>query len=284
LGQDGRIRELPIFCSAHSHESRKIVYDSLKFLWEKGFGKGYLTIPHALVYDEEYSAIFYRGVDGYNLYYYIRENNRSEIENIVPKAALWFSKLHQINTDHNFNPKNSRIETVLPGVKHLFGRIGHDYPHFASMIEKIYRALMEKERKFFDNPEKLYLIHGDAHPENIIRMSQRKIAVIDFTDLCLGDFARDVGSFLQQLEYMIKRKIGDDEYASRIKNLFLVEYLKNRQIDKSAEIGERIDIYYNWTAMRTATHFLIKHEPEAERAENLIRQVYKNIFGGEAEV
>jgi hypothetical protein len=48
-------------------------------------------------------------------------------------------------------------------------------------------------------------------------MSDKKIAVIDFTDICLSDFARDLGTFIQQLEFMANRKIGDHEYTEKIK-------------------------------------------------------------------
>ena len=54
---DKKQKELPIFCSAHSDEPRKNVYDSLKFLWEHGFGNSYLTIPHPLFYSDEFKEI-----------------------------------------------------------------------------------------------------------------------------------------------------------------------------------------------------------------------------------
>ena len=50
LTADGRLKKLPIFCSAHSEEPRKNVFDALKFLWDNGFGKGYLSAPHPLFY------------------------------------------------------------------------------------------------------------------------------------------------------------------------------------------------------------------------------------------
>jgi len=63
-----------------------------------------------------------------------------------------------------------------------------------------------------------------ALPENIIKMSKKKIAVIDFTDICLADFARDIGSFMQQLEFMILRKVEKEGYAVKIKEMFKKEY------------------------------------------------------------
>ena len=134
--KNGKTKKLPIICSAHSDEPRKNVYDALKFLWGSGFDKGYLTIPHPLFYSDYFRGTFYRGVEGKNLYYYIRNKNYSEIESIVTKAAKWFAKLHNLSTKNarNFNVINSRIETVLPGIPHILWRVKEDYPQY----EKIY--------------------------------------------------------------------------------------------------------------------------------------------------
>ena len=214
LTQDGKNKILPIYCSAHSDEPRKNVYDSLRYLWQKSFGKGYLSIPHPLFYSEEFSAIFYRGVKGRNLYQYIREKKFDDIENIVSKAAAWFAKLHNLDASdaQNFNPQNSKIKTVIPGVFHILERIKKDYPDHFEIFKKMYDVFIQNEENFLSSTSTRWLVHGDAHPENIIKMSVRKIGVIDFTDLCLADFSRDIGAFLQQLDYMCGRKIADPDY------------------------------------------------------------------------
>ena len=104
-------------------------------------------------------------------------------------------------------------------------------------------------------------------------MSEKKIAVIDFTDLCLADCARDLGAFSQQLEFMMARKIGDKDYIGFILDLFLKRYLAQAKMELIPELRERIDTYYYWTALRTATHFLMKNEPEPERAHGLLVQI-----------
>ena len=125
LTKDNKTKELPIFCSAHSDEPRENVFDGLKFLWKRGFGNSYLTIPHPLFYSKEFSATFYRGARGRNLYRFIREKNYAEIEKIATKAAEWFAKLHNtsIKNARNFNPENSRIKTVIPGLKHILKKM-----------------------------------------------------------------------------------------------------------------------------------------------------------------
>ncbi|OGF25447.1 hypothetical protein A2331_05315 [Candidatus Falkowbacteria bacterium RIFOXYB2_FULL_34_18] len=280
ITNDGKIKQLPIFCSAHSDEPRKNVYDSLKFLWESGFGGGYLTIPHPLFYSDYFSGTFYRGVEGNNLYYYIREGDREAVEVMTQKAAAWFAKLHKtpISSARNFNKENSRIETVFPGVKHILHRIKRDHSEYFNAYEKIYNRLIGKENNFLNSTDKRWLVHGDAHPENIIKVGKTKIAVIDFTDLCLSDFTRDLGAFLQQLEYMSNRKIGDTEFTEKIKKIFLDKYFKLvPDIKMDDAVKERINNYYYWTMMRTITYFLIKDIEEPERAKPLIEKIFNDF-------
>lgn len=275
----GNEEVLPIFCSAHSEEPRENVYTVLKFLWSHGFGKGNLSIPHALFYSEYFNGTFYRGAEGENLYRYISVSDFKTIEDIVPKAAAWFAKLHNLSTDKalNFNEMNSRVRTVIPGSEHILKRVADDYPQHAEFFAKLYKKFILIEETFLDSTEKRWLVHGDAHPENVIHMNEKKIAVIDFTDLCLTDFARDLGTFIQQLEYMCNRKIGDQDYSEKLKKMFLDSYFKNSKEKYSDDLQKRIDNYYYWTAVRTAIHFLVKFDPEPERAELLITKIKKDF-------
>lgn len=279
INQKNKKVTLSIYCSAHSTEPRQSVHEVLEFLWQHDFANGRLSIPHPLFYSKEFNATFYRGVKGHNLYHYIKENNFQEIENLIPKTAAWFAKLHQLNSSSakNFNPENSRIATVVPGLTHIMSDIQRCYPEYSNFYQKAYQKFIEQEETFLKSVKKHWLVHGDAHPENIIKMSKRTLAVIDFTDFCLSDFARDLGTFLQQLEYMSNRKINDPIYTENIKHLFLSSYLKYSKIKLTPELQARIDTYYNWTAMRTANYFLMKHDPQPERAKPLIEQVSKNL-------
>lgn len=275
----GKNKNLGIFCTAHSSEPRKNVYKALKYLWDNSFASGYLTIPHPLFYSEYFNGTFYRGVNGENLYHYIRNKDFKEIESIVSKAAAWFAKLHRmpIKKEIDINKKNSRLRTVFPGQEHILDDINNNYPQYSDFYKKAYGIFIAAEEKFLNSTENRWVIHGDAHPENVIKMGSKKIAVIDYTDIGLSDFARDLGCFTQQIDYMVGRKIGDSEYAAKIKKLFLDNYVKSAKIKLDDSLLARIDNYYNWTAIRTATYFLIKYDAEPERAKPLIEQVKKNL-------
>lgn len=279
IDKEGKKKMIPIFCSAHSHEPRKNVYDALVFLWDSGLNDEYMSTPKPLFYSDKFKAIFYEGPVGLNLYRYIRKNMRKEIDEMIPKIAEWFAKLHSLDTTNakNFNPGNSRIETVVPGFKHVLRGIKRRLPKYYEDCKKIYEIFIKREEEFLASTDKIYLVHGDAHPENMIRMEDGKLAVIDFSDLCLSDFARDLGCFLQQLEYMSIRKIGDQEYVDSLKKSFLDNYFKNVKIKLTPELEKRINMYYDYTAIRTATFLAARDEMERERVIPLIEAVKNNL-------
>ncbi len=279
ITKDKKEKKLPIYCTAHSEEPRKNVFKALKYLWDNSFSKGYLSIPRPLFYSNYFKGTFYRGVKGGNLYQYIREKKYKEIESIVIKAAGWFAKLHSLPTENaiNFNKENSRIETVIPGIAHILNDIRREYPKYLDAYTNIYSIINNKEKEFLASTDRRWFVHGDAHPENIIKMSPKKIGVIDFTDLCLSDFTRDIGAFLQQLEFMCNRKIKNKRYIKKINKIFLKNYFNNAKIKLDSSIQGRIENYYYWTAMRTATYFLIKDNPKPERGYPVINEVCRKL-------
>jgi aminoglycoside phosphotransferase len=279
INKKREIENILIYCSAHSSEPRKTVYDVLKFLWLKNFPDSYFTLPQPLYYSNSFRAVFYQGVDGENLYHFLKIKDEVEIKKIVILTGALFAKLHtcDIKNAKNFNRINSRIKTVFPGMKNALEKIKQLYPQYYDGYLKIYKKLVKAENSFLNKTEQRWLVHGDAHPENIIRTNSDQIALIDFADTCLSDFARDLGSFLQQLEFMGHKKIDDDNFIDNLKDLFLASYQENAKINIDAGLRRRIDIYYNFTALRTANYFLIKHDPEPERAKGLIEHISNNL-------
>lgn len=270
-----------IFCSAHTHEQRKNVYDALNFLWNKGFARGHLTIPRPLFYSQRFKGVFYRGLKGKNLYQYMRENKFTEALHITLLAARWFAKLHRVATTdaHNFNKKNSRIETIVPGARHWLESIRTRHSEYFLATKKIYEHLNKKEKDFLRSTPQRWLIHGDAHPENVIQISAHKIGVIDFTDMCLADRARDVGSFMQQIHYMLVRHVPakQQHIIRELQDAFLNEYLRAAGLEMTPALQKRIINYYRWTALRTAIFFLTKEHPEPSRAGEILTELEQEM-------
>ncbi len=277
--QNGAELTWQIYCSAHSSEPRENVHEALKFLWGQSFSQNDLTVPRPLFYSPAFRAVFYQGVEGKLMYAAMKERNYSEIEIALTKTAAWFAKLHALPTAEakNFNPQNSRIATVVPGKDHILEKISALYPEHLKAYEKFYHLFVLREESFLGSSERHWYAHGDAHPENIIILPNHKLAMIDFADFCLSDFARDLGTFLQQLEYMANRRIGEHGYTEKIKKLFLSSYLDFAKIKLDESLEARIANYYNWTAIRTANYFLFKHDPQPESARPLIELVCRNL-------
>lgn len=269
---DGATKQ--IFVTAHDHEPREVALKSLEYLHAHGFGQGDYLVPEPLFYEKKYNATFYVGLDGNNLYHYIRKQDRSEVCRLIAKTANWFAQLHSLDIESGllFRENNAKISIVSPGVEAVLSTVNSNYPEFIHDYDKFYRFFIETEDKNFQTI-KMSMIHGDAHPENVIRLDADRIGVIDFVDMSVGDRARDLGTFLQQLDYMTGRKIGDSAFSQEVKDLFLTTYLKSAKIELTEELKARISLYYNWTAIRTATYFLMKHNPEPDRASPLIDQV-----------
>ncbi len=276
----GEEKRISIVAVGHSNESRENVFRALKYLWSHGLAVSGVDLPRPLLYDSHFNCTFYRAISGENLLYYIKKKDLVEVEKIVISAARLFARLHAlpVSAEANFNPSNGRIETVVPGVPHILQEIANRYGQkYQTRLEKVYSRLIAQEEEFFRAGLRLSLIHGDAHPENIIKTATSRIGLVDFTDFCLGDPARDLGTFMQQLEYKVVNKLGDISYAARAKELFLEEYLLAAGIKLTPAFQERIGLYYNWTMIRTAVYWFLKFDHDERRAEMLLSQAEKNL-------
>jgi len=277
---DRKPKKVMIVCSAHSEESRDNVFKALKYLWSHNFNQGHIDIPRPLFYSEHFRGTFYRGLKGENLLHYIKRDKYEEVEEMLPLAANLFARLHKLpaGTAANFNPINSRIRTVVPGVSNILREISLRYQgKFDDDFIKIYDYLIAQEDNFFKENLNLNLIHGDAHTENIIKTGEGRVGLIDFTDFCLGDFARDLGTFLQQMEYKIISKKEDLARAEKFKQIFLEAYYKAAGIRHSAQLEKRIRFYYDWTAIRTAVFLFLKHDSDPKRGEMLLERVKSDL-------
>lgn len=281
LKSDGQEEIVPVVCSAHSSEPRENVFTALKYLWAQGFPAGEIDIPEPLFYSEEFRGTFYRALAGESLLYYIKKHDLDVVAEMVVSSARLLARLHSLpaTTAANFNPDNSRIRTVMPGVGLILSEMNQRYAgRYDDDLRELYDGFMASEEQYFRQPsELLSLIHGDAHPENVIRTAPGRIGLIDFTDICLGDFTRDLGSFLQQLEYKVVNKLKDPGYAAELKDLFLQEYWQASARRWSPAIQERIDLYYNWTAVRSATYWFLKFEPDEQRAAELLAKIKSGV-------
>jgi thiamine kinase-like enzyme len=282
LNTAGEKNKLEIVCSAHSDEPREVVFKVLKYLEKTDLSDDGIALPRPLFFSSEYNGTFYRGVEGKHLLQIIKEGKKIKTKKIVMLAARLFARLHNLKLPKDlniFSDANYSLRTVVPGrdtiVRKIGNRFGDTYVHD---ISKLYDYFIAEEKKFFNSTSKRWLIHGDAHPENIISAGKDKIGLIDFTDFCPADFARDLGTFMQQLEYQIMCYFNDQVLASAMKQLFLRSYLEHSGLDLNKSLQARIDLYYNWTAIRTAVFWLLKYDCEPDKAATNIDRVKNNLI------
>ncbi|PKM88029.1 hypothetical protein CVU83_02240 [Candidatus Falkowbacteria bacterium HGW-Falkowbacteria-2] len=281
LKTDATEEKIQIICSAHSEEPRIQAYQVLKFLWDSGLGGEGIILPQPLFYSEYYKGFFYRAIEGDNLLHYIKEGNREAVALNTERGAQILARLHALPLPADtsiFSDNNRRLVTVVPGsevvIREIRARFNGEY---ADDLAVFYQRFIAQEENFLSLSNERWLIHGDAHPENFIAVGEDKIGMIDFTDFCPSDFARDLGAFMQQIEYKILHYLQDQEFATKMKRLFLDSYLKEsgRALDEALQ--SRIDLYYNFTSIRTAGFYLMKFNSEKERAEILIKKVKENF-------
>jgi aminoglycoside phosphotransferase len=279
LKKSGEEELVPVVCSAHSNEPRENVFNCLKYLWAEDFPNEHIDIPKPLFYSKHFNATFYRAVEGENLLYYIKKEDRETVEKMIVYSAQLFAHLHSLpaKPEANFNPINARIRTVVPGIEVIFREMSARYNNrHNEYLIKVYDYFMAEEEKFFNSGEPLSLIHGDAHQENIIHTSSNKIGLIDYTDFCLGDFARDLGTFIQQLEHKAVPKFGQ-EYSDKLCVLFLDTYMEisGRKLDD--DLRRRIKLYHHWTSVRTAIYWFLKFGRDEKRAEELLNKIKADL-------
>lgn len=276
-------KTISIFATSHSKESRKIVHQSLEFLWKNNFNDPKTTIPKTLYYSESFNTCFYEGINGPTLYQLIRDHNIPAIKKLLPTTALWFSKLHALkHRTKKHQLKKSTIPNVIPGIDHILNTIKNSHPNLLADYKLLFNHFTKTESNHLKQLNSLNVVHGDAHPENIIKINEDSMGVIDFTDLCLTDFARDLGTFTQQLEYMTNRKINNKAFSLEFSKIFLDHYMLYAKINLDSNLASRIENYYNWTTIRTATFFLTQGKlmtlPEyKEKALKLIKETKEKI-------
>lgn len=252
-------RKIGVIMTAHSYEKRLPGWRALKFLSQHGFSQGPWQAPKPLYYSKKLKAMFYREALGWNLRKLIRKKSKY-IEQVIQESARWLAQLHILPSvsEMNFNKINSSIGAMTPGRRRGIAIIKKHALEFAPEVEAIWNKLTAQEKQNFKKLGRHYLIHGDFHPENIIfnKKYPKKITIIDFTDICLGDFTRDLGNFIEQLNFMGARDKIKHQQLEKWEKQFLAAYFKACHLKLTANLKNRIFLYRALAAFRTTIYYL----------------------------
>lgn len=246
-------RRYKIYCVSFSHHERRKMFQVLQLAYAHGFDKGDVIVPRPLWYIDELMAAFYVGVPGENLLEHIK-NGYSSL-NTIRKISQGLSNFHGIAppksfklTRHNFSPKYLDPTNII-------NRPYNRNTRLATEVVVQYKKLKIAYKKII-NKNEYYLSHGDFHPENVIvnKFNNRQIALIDFSEVGLAPVYFDIGSFLQQLQFMTLNYLTPEQYQ-QIEYIFCSTYFNKKKLP--LEIKNKLNLYKSWTALKSTVYFMI---------------------------
>ncbi len=269
----GRKKDTEIFVSAHSDGSRLGAYEKTKFLYENGFAKGKFRVTQPLFFLKEQKAFFYISSPGRSLFYFFTKNPKANIKPAMKLAVGWIKKLHKFDTSlDNFKWPYFKISTMVPMPKRFIPDFYASSQERGQLVEELVEE-MKKQAKYYNKKNKPKLIYGDCHPENVIIKSLKTndLEMIDFTDLALGDPMMDIGTFIQQFDFMGHNFLNRKK-INNYKKFFIETYFNKGLNDIDIEYINRINLYQAWTALRT-TLFLFYMKGVENPIDDLLEDV-----------
>ncbi len=259
----GKEKHLVVFSSAHSDYSRKGSFKKTSFLYEHGFNQGKYRVTRPLFYLNDQRAFFYQASIGKNFFSFLREDEEANFESVFTLVAGWIKQLHSFDIEKNkVDWEDFRISDMNPAPKKFI----KDFLEEDKILGRIIDALVEKMvgmEEVNAKKNKKTMIYGDNHPENVIieSLSAEHLEMIDFTDLALGDPMADIGTFLQQFDFM-SHTFMPRERINKYKLYFLEAYFGKKMEDIEVDYINRINLYQSWTALRTTVFVFYMHDED----------------------
>lgn len=254
LTTDQQTKQIEIFASAHSDSSRKGAYAKNKFIYDNGFSEGKYRATKPLFYLEEQYAYFYVSSVGRRLFSFFTENPQADLSNVFSLIAGWIKKLHSFDYQQdNFAWPQFSIAKMIPEPARFISDFKEHNLAQGELAEQLYKIMLNLEKEYSATINKA-LVYGDNHPENTIVASLETdyLEMIDFTDLTLADPMMDLGTFLQQFDFMGHNFISREKMNS-YKIFFVEAYFEKKFELVNLEYIKRINLYQAWTALRSST-------------------------------
>jgi len=184
-------------------------FNTLKLLYENGFGKGDVLVAKPLAYFSEFNLMCYENVEGDQLKSKLNEDI-TYLKDKVKLVACALKKIHQHKKisyhlwDHDWNFNTTQISR-------------YDQKLADQVINIRTKILAELAR----NTDKC-LCHGDFQPDNILAKGQF-LYIIDWGSTTLAQKEMDLASFVIKLNIMLP-EFGNAEYFEPLRECFLTSY------------------------------------------------------------
>jgi 3',5'-nucleoside bisphosphate phosphatase len=270
IDKHGKRKNMDVFAGAHSDGTKKEAYKKTKFLYEHGFGQGRYRVTRPLFFLKEQMAFFYEASIGRSLFYFFTQDPKADLCPSLTLAAGWIKKLHRFDTGkYKYDWPTFKISDMTPKPSKFKVDFSNQDKKQGKIVIGLTDDMVELENKFRKRMDKI-IIYGDYHPENIIirHLESKTLEMIDFTDLAYGDPMMDLGTFLQQLDFMGHNFISREQ-INKYKTFFISTYFKKSFEEIDIEYISRINLYQAWTALRTAIFLFYMKDVENPIADLL---------------
>lgn len=238
-----------------SDDSKRIAYFNLRMLREHGFDRDDLQVTKPIAYLPELKAVVYKAAPGQTLFSYFKERPTFEqLLNPLEISARWLQKLHSLDPASLNSPlaNSYSFQSILDYLRRYLSKFKKASATDGQKLESVLIRLADYEAAFRKSSSPR-IIFGDYHPENIIldSLDSKKLIMIDLTDLSLGDRYRDVGTFIQQFDFMSQSFLPRSQ-INDLKKHFVKSYFHKEFHDLKDVDIRRINLYQALTAVRSS--------------------------------
>ena len=212
----------------------------------KKFATKYLTPAQTYEIDENQKIIYMEYLEGDFVFDLILKGklSRKEVFEFVKRAANFLCFLHNFKFRKipNFLSKrlNRKIEKII--LNRTIEFIKPNIQSFKPILERNLKFLLRK-MNYLEEINRKCLIHGDYQPANFVLSPSKKLRLLDFDTVEMGNPARDLGRFLVQLTQPLKSIGYSEKKTSEIENLFLNTYLKSSKKNFHPDFKTNLDTH-----------------------------------------
>lgn len=269
---NGKTQTLKLRGSLSTHARGQIISDYMRFLHLNFFKSGNILVPRILFKAKDF--FIYEEVEGETFYDLVERKKilKELISPIFKKAAIFLSHLHQIEppfllsemtTKQRFEQLKIYKENYkTQGISdNKYMDLFNDFLEFWPLLENTHRQIL----------------HGDFHPVNMILSPDcETLTVIDFTSICLGDPAYDIGTFLSYSDLMLDYHFGKEFAKEQLKN-FATFYSNPSPHIVEKDFEKRILIYQIFNYFHNIDFVVSNVSKNTDEARKTINWIIKKL-------
>lgn len=167
--------------------------------------------------------------------------NLNRIFSLAKEMGSYLAFLHKLKFSSKFLSKklNKKIEKII--LKRTIEFIKPNIKILAPQIEKNLKNLLKKMEEL-DERNRICLIHGDYQAASFI-LCPKKVFLMDFDTLEVGNPARDLGRFLFQISHLMELAGYPRVGVKKTEEIFLKNYFKHRKLNLYPNFEQNINLH-----------------------------------------